>query len=216
MKADFWHDKWNNNEIGFDQDQPNPLLVEHWQALNLEANARVFVPLCGKSIDMVWLLHQGHQVVGVELSEDAIEQFFAAIKVKPEVWTDHSFKRYSAQNIEVLVGDYFKLNAELLGSVDATYDRASLVALPADMRTDYTQHLQTITATAPQLLITFDYDQSQQAGPPFAIPATEVKDHYNQSYAIQQLASVPVKGGLKGGCDALEQVWALSEKCRSE
>mgnify|MGYP000400918887 CR=1 FL=1 len=64
MKADFWHDKWNNNEIGFDQDQPNPLLVEHWQALNLEANARVFVPLCGKSIDMVWLLHQGHQGVG--------------------------------------------------------------------------------------------------------------------------------------------------------
>ena len=112
MKADFWHDKWNNNEIGFDQDQPNPLLVKHWQALNLEANARVFVPLCGKSIDMVWLLHQGHQVVGVELSEDAIEQFFAAIKVKPEVWTDHAFKRYSAQNIEVLVGDFFKCWAQ--------------------------------------------------------------------------------------------------------
>lgn len=112
----------------------------------------------------------------------------------------------------MLVGDYFKLNAELLGSVDATYDRASLVALPTDMRTDYTQHLQTITATAPQLLITFDYDQSQQAGPPFAIPATEVKTHYAKAYSIQQMASVPVKGGLKGGCGALEQVWALQVK----
>lgn len=209
MQQEFWLEKWDNNEIGFDQSEVNPLLVNHFKSLNLSSGASVFVPLCGKSIDMVWLLKQGYRVVAVELSEDAIVQFFAALKVKPEIWTDQSFKRYSAYNIEILVGDYFKLTDDIVGPIDAIYDRASLVALPSDMRAEYTQHLMAVCETAPQLLITFVYDQSLQDGPPFSISKAEVSEHYAKHYQVKLQDSVDVAGGLKGGCQADEQVWLL-------
>ncbi len=209
MQKQFWLDVWDNNEIGFDQDAVNPLLSGHIKALGLSQGDSIFVPLCGKSIDMIWLLKQGYKVVGVELSEDAIEQFFAALKVKPEIWNDHSFKRYSAYNIEILVGDYFALTNDKAGSVEAIYDRASLVALPEDMRNDYTQHLVKVCQKAPQLLITFVYDQSLQDGPPFSITEDEAHQHYIDDYQVSLLDSVDVTGGLKGGCQADEQVWLL-------
>ncbi|WP_223786693.1 thiopurine S-methyltransferase [Marinicella meishanensis] len=210
MQADFWYDKWSSNEIGFDQNQPNPLLVAQWPALNLQPGAKVFVPLCGKSIDMVWLLQQGFQVVGNELSEEAIQRFFQSLEIEPNITQVGDFTLYQTTMVRIYVGDFFALKDTHLGLVDATYDRASLVALPAEMRIDYAQHLQTITNRATQLLITFDYDQSQQAGPPFAIPAAEIETHYGSENQLKQLASMPVKGGLKGGCEALEQVWLVA------
>jgi len=209
MEQKFWFDVWQNNDIGFDQKTVNPLLASHLKSLNLAPGDSVFVPLCGKSIDMVWLLKQGYKVVGVELSEDAIEQFFVALKVKPEIWIDQSFKRYSAYNIEILVGDYFKLTADNVGPIDAIYDRASLVALPENMRSDYTQHLISVCDHAPMMLITFNYDQSLQNGPPFSISSEEVNQHYAKHYQISQLDSVEVPGGLKGKCKADEQIWLL-------
>lgn len=209
MNKEFWFDVWQKNEIGFDQKTVNPLLSSHIKSLNLASGDSIFVPLCGKSVDMIWLLKQGYKVVGVELSEEAIEQFFAALKVKPEIWTDQSFKRYSAYNIEILVGDFFKLTDDIVGPIDSIYDRASLVALPSDMRPDYTRHLISVCDNTPQLLITFNYDQSLQDGPPFSISEEEVNQYYNKHYQVSLLDSVHVKGGLKGGCQADEQVWLL-------
>jgi len=209
MQKEFWLDVWNNNEIGFDQKAVNPLLARHFTSLNLLPGSCVFVPLCGKSIDMVWLLKQGYKVVGVELSKAAIEQFFAVLEVKPGITKDQSLTRYSAHNIEILVGDYFKLSEEIIGPIDVIYDRASLVALPLDMRIDYTQYLMNITATVAQLLITLKYDQSVQDGPPFSISEDEVSQHYAKHYQVSLLDSVDVAGGLKGGCQADEQVWLL-------
>lgn len=209
MKADFWHQKWLNNEIGFDQPEVNPLLKNHFNVLHLAPNSRVFVPLCGKSIDMIWLLQQGMQVLGVELSQDAIERFFEVLEIPPKISRIDEFFCYQAENLTVYVGDFFALKAEHLGEISASYDRAALVALPEDMRKDYTRHLSLITNYAPQLLVTFDYDQAEHAGPPFAISADEVSSHYAQNYQIQLLESVPVKGGLKGYCEAIEQLCSL-------
>ncbi len=209
MKEEFWLDVWRNNDIGFDQKTANPLLVKHMIVLNLSVGDCVFVPLCGKSIDMIWLLKQGYKVIGVELSEDAIEQLFDALKVKPRICSDRSFKRYSAYNIEILVGDFFALTDDILGPVDAIYDRACLVALPLDMRTRYVRHIKQICASTPQLLVTFDYDQKQQAGPPFSITEDEVNNHYARSHQVALLEQVEVEGGLKGGCQAVEQIWLI-------
>lgn len=209
MKADFWHEKWHSNEIGFDQAKVNPLLQQHFAVLGLTPHSKVFVPLCGKSIDMVWLLEQGMHVVGVELSEDAIKRFFAAIEVAPAIAQVDGFKCYQAEQLTIYVGDIFALKTKHVGDIAVTYDRASLVALPEEMRLNYCQYLRQITSGAPQLLITFDYDQSAQDGPPFSISASEVAHHYANHYAIKLLASVPVKGGLKGGCDALEELRLL-------
>lgn len=209
MKAAFWHEKWQNNEIGFDQAKVNPLLTTHFEALQLVPESKVFVPLCGKSIDMLWLLQQGMHVVGVELSEDAIQRFFKELKVTPEVLKWDEFVCYQAENLTLYVGDFFALKASHLGDIAASYDRAALVALPEDMRSDYCRHLRLITSDAPQLLITFDYDPTEHAGPPFAISADEVINHYGQSHQIKLLESIPVKGGLKGYCEASEQIWLI-------
>lgn len=212
MDAGFWHQKWKDNEIGFDQSEANPLLVKYFNTLSLVTGSRVFVPLCGKTIDIAWLLSNDYRVVGIELSELAVEQLFAALELEPRTVDVGNLKRYSAQNIDIFVGDVFDLTREMLLPVDAVYDRAALVALPENMRGRYTAHLIDITDTAPQLLLTFVYDQSLMDGPPFSISDKEVKQHYETQYDLTRLANMDVPGGFKEKYPAMENVWLLEKR----
>jgi len=212
MEADFWHKKWEINEIGFHITEANPLLVKYFPALDLKKTNRVFVPLCGKTLDIGWLLSNGYRVVGAELSKTAIEQLFQGLGIEPIISMIDSITHYSGDNIDIFVGDVFLLTKDLLGPVDAIYDRAALVALPELMRERYTAHLATITNNAQQLLISFDYDQNAMAGPPFSISNEEIKRHYDSIYHVNQLGSHDVAGGLKGICKANENVWLLKQK----
>lgn len=210
MEASFWHQRWHENRIGFHEGAPNSLLVEHLEALGLEKGARIFVPLCGKTHDLHWLASQGFKVVGAELSQLAVEQFFSEANLVPSQTVVANFKHYSCANIEIFVGDIFELTQSLLGSVEAIYDRAALVALPPQMRGGYGTHLRAITRKAPQLLISFEYDQSQMNGPPFSIGKNDVGLYYQNHYQIQLAESREVEGGLKGKCAATEHVWLLT------
>jgi thiopurine S-methyltransferase len=209
MNHDFWHQKWEKNEIGFHLADANPLLVKHLSTLNLKQGARIFLPLCGKTLDIAWLLAQGYRVVGAELSHIAIDDLFKSLSLKPIIRAHGEVSHYSAPNIDIWVGDIFKISPVMLGTVDAVYDRAALVALPEDIRKLYTAQLMTLTNHAPQLLICFEYDQSLHAGPPFSISADEVMQHYQASYELTLLDSAEVVGGLKGQCPATEHVWWL-------
>lgn len=209
MKASFWHDKWESNQIGFHESDINPLLIKHFEQLKLPPDSRVFLPLCGKTLDISWLLDKGYQVVGAELSELAVKQLFDELGVAPKVTTVGQLKCYQAEGVAIFVGDIFDLTAEQLGNVDAIYDRAALVALPVETRKLYTQHLIAITKCAPQLLLCFEYDQSLMSGPPFSIVAEEVRAHYDQCYQVQQLASTPMAGGFKGTIATMDTVWFL-------
>lgn len=210
MKVDFWLQKWANNETAFHHHKANPLLVEHFKALHVESGSRVFLPLCGKTLDIAWLLEQGYRVAGAELSKKAIEQLFDELGKTPAITPLGDLKHYGADNLDIFVGDIFHLSPERLGPVDAVYDRAALVALPEGMRARYTAHLMAITDKAPQLLLTFVYDQNAMEGPPFSIPGEEVHQHYGNSYDVALLASQEVPGGLKGLCAAQDQVWLLT------
>ncbi len=212
MDATFWHDKWARNEIGFHGGEAHPLLVQHLGALALPPGGRMFLPLCGKSLDIHWLLAQGHRVAGAELSPLAIAQLFDELGVKPEVSVQGEVTQHHADGIDIFVGDIFQLTPGQLGPVDAVYDRAALVALPAEVRTRYAAHLKRLTALAPQLLICFDYDQSLQAGPPFSVPRAEVAQHYGADFRLSLLASESLVGGLKGRCAAQEEAWLLSQR----
>lgn len=209
MEAGFWHAKWEKNEIGFHLAEVNPLLVVHFGALALAAGSRVFLPLCGKTRDIPWLLAAGCRVAGAELSRIAVEQLFADLGVAPEIVQLGALERFSAKGIDIFVGDIFALSGELLGPVAAVYDRAALVALPAAIRPRYAAHVAAITQRAPQLLIAYEYDQSRQDGPPFSVGAEEVARCHGERYALERLATVDVPGGLKGKCPALEHVWRL-------
>ncbi len=209
MDANFWHERWKTNNIGFHEGAANALLVKYFKQLSLAKGSRVFLPLCGKTLDIPWLLSNGYRVVGAELSEIAIEQLFTELGVQPKISEVGEMDRYSAKNIDIFVGDIFNLSREVLGSVDAIYDRAALVALPEEMRQRYSAHLMQITNKAPQLLICFEYDQSLMEGPPFSVSNDEVNRHYRGSYDLTLLANIDMPGGLKGKCAAKENVWLL-------
>jgi len=209
MHADFWHQKWKDNEIGFHMDQPHPMLVQYVERLAPAPDARIFLPLCGKTLDIGWLLSRGYRVAGAELSETAVRQLFEQLGQEPQVEKVGNLNRFSGPDIDIFVGDIFTLSAPQLGPVDAVYDRAALVALPESTRADYTVHLRGISRQAPQLLITFEYDQGQMSGPPFAVSGNEVEEHYGAHFAIELLESVNVPGGLKNRCEASEVLWLL-------
>lgn len=210
MKAGFWLQRWTSNEIAFHQHEANPLLIQYFDKLHLAEGSRVFLPLCGKTLDIAWLLDRGYRIAGAELSKMAIEQLFAELGMTPEISDLGDLDHYSAENIDLFVGDLFHLSPKTLGSVDAIYDRAALVALPEDMRDRYTAHLMPLTNTAPQLLVTYEYDQNAMAGPPFSISSEEINQHYGNSYDLTLLASKEVPGGLKRICAAQECVWLLT------
>ncbi len=209
MDPSFWLQKWETNNIAFHRSEANPLLVKYFEELSLEQGSRVFVPLCGKTLDIAWLLVNSYRVTGAELVEMAVEQLFMELGVEPTISEAGEAKHYSSTNIDIFVGDIFGVSSEMLGPVNAVYDRAALVALPADMRHRYTAHLMEISDNAPQLLVSYEYDQTLMAGPPFSISNEEVQQHYGKSYELTLLQSANVPGGLKGKCAATENVWLL-------
>ncbi|AFZ11623.1 Thiopurine S-methyltransferase [Crinalium epipsammum PCC 9333] len=211
MEASFWHQKWEKGDIAFHQSEGNPLLREHFEKLNLAMGSRVFLPLCGKTRDLAWLLKSGYRVVGAELSELAINELFNNLGVEPKITRVGKLTLYHAKDIDIFVGDIFDVSAEVLGLVDAVYDRAALVALPASMRNQYTSHLMKITNAAPQLLICYEYNQQLMDGPPFSISEEEVKDHYAAAYQLKAVKSKDVAGGLKGEVASIETVWLLQK-----
>jgi thiopurine S-methyltransferase len=221
MDANFWNQRWEQNNIGFHLNEANPLLVRYFERLGLPKGARIFLPLCGKTRDIAWLLAKGYRVAGAELSELAIEQLFHDLRelgIVPEVSDLGEVKRYSSRGIDIFVGDIFKLSAGDLGSVNAIYDRAALVALPEEVRQRYSFHLMRITNQAPQLLITYEYNQALRDGPPFSISRDEVRKHYGERYKVTELGTVDVSGGLaspdgkdgkKERVPANETIWLL-------
>jgi len=209
MDAQFWHDRWHEGRLGFHEGRVNRMLEAHVGALGLGPGERVFLPLCGKAVDIPWLLSQGYRVAGAELSEIAVRDLFTGMGVTPEVTETGSHRRYSADGIDIFAGDIFEITADVLGPVDAVYDRAALVALPAEMRPRYATQLAGITAVAPQLLVTFEYDQAAMDGPPFSVNEEEVARCHAARYAIEVLADAGVPGGLKGVVAAREKAMLL-------
>jgi len=209
MEHEFWHERWQTNEIGFHLDQPNPWLMLYFDQLRLTPSSRILVPLCGKTRDIGWLLQQGMKVVGVELSRLAVEALFEQLNMTPVIKQLEAFEVFQGPDLEIFVGDFFSLSEMQVSPVDGVYDRAALVALPADMRRDYSAALIKITGQAPQLLVTYQYDQSQHAGPPFSVSHEEVGQLYGEAFEISLVDIKEVEGGLKGLIAATESLYLL-------
>jgi thiopurine S-methyltransferase len=211
MQPDFWHERWSRNQIGFHESVANPLLVSHFAALGVSKPARVFLPLCGKTLDIDWLLGKGFRVVGAELSPIAVASLFERLGLAPDIERMGDLELWSAPGLDVFLGDFFALTAVVLGSVDAVYDRAALIALPPDMRSRYAAHMDALTQGARQLLITMDYDQSRLPGPPFSVSDEEVRRLYGHREPVR-LASQEMPGGFRGISPATENTWLLREQ----
>ena len=217
MEHDFWHQRWQKGEIGFHEPEVNTALTTHFHSLGLPSAARIFVPLCGKTEDIDWLLMQGYSVVGAELSELAVDSLFARLALTPKKEKIGLLIRYTAevnnQELTVWKGDIFQVTFELLGGIDAVYDRAALVALPESMRSDYIAHVCDITQFAKQLLVTYEYDESVFSGPPFSISREYVHNQYPQPLRATLLSDASVDDGLKARLPEARKVcWLLEAK----
>lgn len=219
MNPEFWQARWQEKRIGFNQSDVNPLLIKYFADLNLPIGNRVFVPLCGKSIDMVWLAAQGYDVVGIELVESAVQEFFNEQNIAYTI-TEHdkhpNIKYYQGQLLEqtitLWVADIFALNSDDIGHVDAVYDRAALIAMPAELRTQYSQQVINLSQNATQLLLTLHYDQNERAGPPFSISQEQVQQYYGNDYQMNKLEEEPSTLNAAPEMAVTEPVWLLSQQ----
>ncbi|WP_449431736.1 thiopurine S-methyltransferase [Pseudomonas putida] len=212
MEPAFWQKRWADNQIGFHQAQVNPYLQAHWPTL--APASRVLVPLCGKSLDMAWLAGQGYRVLGVELSRRAVEDFFAEHGLQAQVSQQGAFEVWRSAQVEIWCGDFFALRAEDLADCVALYDRAALIALPAQMRTAYLQLLTRLLPAGCQgLLVTLEYDQALVEGPPFSVAEVEVRqglaDWQVQELQVCQVLEESPKFIQAGATSLLERVYRL-------
>jgi len=189
MHIEFWHQRWQQNQIGFHQQEINIYLQRHWPNLMVPPMGRVFVPLCGKSNDMLWLLSMGYRIVGVELSPLAVESFFSENGLEPMIYRRGNFSIYEVDGLQIFCGDFFSLRPNLIGEIDAVYDRASLVALPPEMRIEYAMNLSSLLSPSVKiLLIAFDYPQQEMQGPPFSVQDHEIEQLFNHWCDVKLLS----------------------------
>jgi thiopurine S-methyltransferase len=220
MQADFWHERWASNQLGFHQAEVNAHLRTHWPELGVDPNAAVFVPLCGKSLDMVWLHEQGHPVIGVELSPIACRDFFAEQELAARRHPHGALETWSASGHTIHCGDFFALSADDLTDVEGVFDRGSLVALPPEMRRRYAEQMTAILPVGARvLLLAVDYDQREMNGPPHSVPADEIEALFGAAFEIERLAvhgpSDPPPHFRERGLRSMsEVVWRLDRRAR--
>lgn len=188
MDHAFWLDRWQRADTGFHQAAAHDMLARHWPALGVAPASLVLVPLCGKSLDLVWLAEHGHEVVGTELAELAVQQFFTERSRQPALVTKGGFTVVRAGPYEIWCGDHFNLDPSVTRRARGVFDRAALVAMPRLMQDDYADKLaELIMPGTIVLLVTLDYDPSQMEGPPFPITATRVEELFARNFRIELL-----------------------------
>lgn len=192
MEAEFWLARWQNNELGFQLDDVHPLLKQCLPQV-LGQHKRVFVPLCGKSLDMCYLA-TFLPVTGVELSKIACDDFFSAYQQPFQQLSVPPFRCYSSERITLWQGDFFALSPAQLEGASLVYDRAALIALPEKMRQQYAAKLrQLLPAGSTILLVSLEYPQHEKQGPPFSVTAAEIGRLF-QGADIQLMAELEQTG----------------------
>jgi len=221
MQAQFWLNKWQNNEIGFHLPAPHPWLVALWpQMMPSSESQTVFVPLCGKTFDLDFFLAKGYHVIANELSEQAVQAVFERLHLAPITSTWAGGTCYSAEQLTIYAGDFFQLTAERLNDVDWIYDRAAIIALPESMRAQYAKHIMALCPDAQQCVITLDYDQSIMNGPPFAVSGNEISQHYQTHFDITLLKEGNIiehepRFAQNGLAELFQRVYQLTPKLKA-
>ena len=190
---EYWHNRWDKEQTGWHRAIYNDLLLKHWPSINAPSGGEVLVPLCGKSLDMLWLAEQGYNVVGLEMVEQAVQAFFEENKLETVSNEIGKHIKYSSPPFTIFQGDLFDLEAGVV-QADAWYDRAAMVALPNSLRENYVKQIcQQTKSGASGLLITFAYPQEQMDGPPFALHDEDVLRFFADGFEVECLEKIDLE-----------------------
>lgn len=209
MHSEFWHERWETGRIGFHQQQVNPFLNTYWSQLQSCGKGRVLVPLCGKSLDMLWLREQGHEVTGVELNELACQAFWDEQSITANTQQEGEFTAWEKDGLRILCGDFFALPDAKFEAFDWVYDRAALIAFPQQMRRRYARVMtDKLPSGVGMLLITLEFEGLE--GPPFSVPESEIRALYGERFEIEKLAAE--EGVGRDGRTEVETVYILRDR----
>ena len=217
MNNSDWLQRWKNAETGFHQPVVNEYLIKYWDRL---AGSTVFIPLCGKTLDILWLANKGLQVIGIEISDIAIKEFFAENTLSYHKTTTRGFDIYESGNIKLICGDFFDLRPADFPAETNVFDRASLIALPPDVRKKYAQHLiEIMPNNTSVLLVCMNYAQNEMNGPPFSVSDEELQQLYRDSFQLTLLQSEEIlenepRFKARGLSKLEEKVYLLEPKFR--
>lgn len=195
----YWLGRWDRGETGWHQDEVESELIDNFAGV---APTRVLVPLCGKSLDLTWLASQGHEVIGIELSDKACEAFFEENKMSPEVTTMSPFQVHRCGKVVLFCGDYFKLLPTHLGTIGAVYDRAALIALAPELRVKYTAHMTALLQACAQpgdfhfLQILWERSPHDSQGPPFSVTREQLERYYQKAFDIRLVKKEQLDQGI--------------------
>ncbi|MDX2020390.1 MAG: thiopurine S-methyltransferase [Deltaproteobacteria bacterium] len=209
MEKSFWEERWAAGQTAFHLADVNPRLAAHVESLGDKGT--VLVPLCGKTLDMTFLAARGFSVVGVEFVEDAAQAYFAEAGVIPARVERHGWVGYHHLNVMIWVADMLAVTSELVGPVDAIYDRAAVVALPETLREGYARRLAALSHPGTKLLlVTFEHDLP--SGPPFSVEPDVVQALYGDAFDVALIERVDALGDnerfkQRGGTRFHESVW---------
>ncbi len=211
MEHEFWYGAWAKERQGWNQASANVHLRCYWeQFVGEKEKEKVFVPLCGQSIDMLWLNEAGHATVGVELDQNAVKRFYEQNQLNHSISQTGNLRTYTSNSLVIHTGDYFQLLPLHLMGASLVYDRAALIALPHSMRQRYVDKLALLLETGSKiLLISMVYDESEMSGPPFSVREEEIMKLFEYGFEVEKVASSSdhtLLGGLaKRGLSALTE-----------
>jgi len=188
MEADYWRQRWEEKNIPFHEGCVNGYLKFYFERLNCKTGDRVFVPLCGKALDMQWICDQGCEVLGVELSPIAVTEYFEDNEIEYRCSRESPFDVFSGGGATLLCGDIFDMSHAHFQGIEAIYDRAAYIAFDPDQRRRYAEFLcAMLPQGAPVLLLTLEYPQALMDGPPFSVGEAEVRERFTSRYHVAHL-----------------------------
>lgn len=184
---------WDDKDTGFHQPLVLPDLLTH-ESTFLTKPSRVFVPLCGKTVDLVYLADKGHDVYGCEFIESAVKDFFTeqSLEYTTSMTSDMSTMVYKAvsKKITLYCGDFFALKSKDIGKFDGIWDRASLVAVEPSQREEYGKVMKDLMSSGGKYLLnSYIITGEKYKGPPHSVPIDDIEKCFGSFCEIKQLDS---------------------------
>ena len=208
---EYWENRWITNQTGWHRSVYNDLMVKYWPRLGIPTDSKVLVPLCGKSLDMLWLAEKGHAIVGIEFTRVAVERFFSENNLEHTIVKHPSYIEFSSDRYTILNGNILAIPSDLI-QAEAWYDRAAMIAINPDLREDYVSQIRQQTKVgAVGLLITYSYPQEEMEGPPFSLNNDDVFKLFQDGFRVECLETIELEDEKERGLSRINSsVFALT------
>lgn len=208
---EYWENRWITNQTGWHRSVYNDLMVKYWPRLGIPTDSKVLVPLCGKSLDMLWLAEKGHAIVGIEFTRVAVERFFSENNLEHTIVKHPSYIEFSSDLYTILNGNILAIPSDLI-QAEAWYDRAAMIAINPDLREDYVSQIRQQTKVgAVGLLITYSYPQEEMEGPPFSLNNDDVFQLFQDGFRVECLETIELEDEKERGLSRINSsVFALT------